>query len=126
MAGNSCIPRLLIGSSSHDVDSGAEWQIVNNYPQLLLRRARHAMPRQQAEQVATALQERNARCLLSWRVRWAQHRPLPDAWDKHWRQFYDMVLEHARELALRWLASRPAKRRGEKIVKGYFSTRRSQ
>jgi hypothetical protein len=56
------------------------------------------------------LQERNAACLLAWRVRWAQHRPLPDAWDEHWRfhfmLYYDLAILHAR----RWMDARPARR----------------
>lgn len=77
---------------------------MKNYPLMLMRRARQAMPRQQAEEVSTALQQRNAAALLAWRIRWAQHCPLPDAWPEAGRRYADLYFMFHRGRAAEWLA----------------------
>jgi hypothetical protein len=83
----------------------------NDYPKILLRRARFAAPRELAEEVATVMQERNAACLSAWRQRWAKHWDLPDAYNQHWRHFFTLYYEAARQRARIWLTSRPSRRR---------------
>lgn len=80
---------------------------MKDYATLLHRRARHALPRDAAEALATFIQERNNAALLAWRVRWhSRTRTTGHPWDGVGRapEFFALYYQRERAKARAWLA----------------------
>jgi hypothetical protein len=77
-----------------------------NYPALLHARARYAHPRFKHEAIATELDQRNAEAYLQWRIRWAQHCTLPDAYSIETRALFNFWYSRRRKDAMQWINAR--------------------
>jgi hypothetical protein len=86
---------------------------MKDYQTLLQRRAKHALPRDIAEALATFIHERNNAALLAWRVRWhSRHPSMAHPWTGVGRapEFFALYFQRERAKARAWLMELAAAR----------------
>jgi hypothetical protein len=76
-----------------------------DYSHVLRARARQAQPRSEGV-ILDYLLNANARCLAAWRRRWAERRPLPDAYSARDRAQLTLIYLSKRWGARLWMATR--------------------